>query len=82
LAVRYVVQKSRPSSNFGVRGQGHKGQKRKIEAFFREQSSGPCVRCVFEKTSLAWRSEVGVFSGACVICQFYAGGKISACCLV
>ena len=29
MAVRCIVQKSRPSSNVKVRGQGHQGQKRK-----------------------------------------------------
>jgi len=61
LAVRCIVQKSRPSSNTGVRDQklrlpGTKNDK--VQHFFRSSPrgrgpQGPCVRCIFGKTSLA-----------------------------
>ena len=56
----HIVQKSRPSSNVKVKGQGHRGQKKRKNVAF-------CS---------------GVVLCGAVLCQFYAGWKIIACCLV
>ena len=47
----------------------------------RRDPRGLCVRYMFAKvsTGVAQQSNVYVFSG---VCHLYAGGKISACCLV
>jgi len=76
LAVRCVVQKSRPSSNVKVKGQrsrspGQKNEKCGILFWSCPLGCGP--RAAFFSGA--------VFGGA-VLCQFYAGGKISACRLV
>jgi len=81
LAVRCFVQNSRPSSNAKVKGQRSRslGQKRKSATF----CSGVVlwgavlVRHIFRERSSGARS-----TGALRTCQFYAGGKISACCQV
>ena len=40
LAVRCIVQKSHPSLNVRVKGQGHRAQNEKVRHFVRESSSG------------------------------------------
>jgi len=74
LAVRCAVQKSCPSSNVEVKGQGHRDKKtQKCGILFGSRPLGCGPRAAFFSGA--------VFGGA-VLRQFYAGGKISACCLV
>ena len=102
LTVRYIVQKSRPSSNLGskVKCQGHQGQK------YENLLSHPHWQCMVRREPYAvlctqqqtiplrrslwltgWRQYTLAAAcgsdprGPCVR-QFYAGGKISTCCLV
>ena len=73
MAVTCIVQKSRRSSNVKVKGQRSRSRpgqnKRKVRNFVRESSSGA-------------RSSCGIFFGSGPRGRGYAGGKISACCLV
>ena len=66
LAVRCIVQKSRPSSNLGsVVNVTRDKKNEKVPQVFRESSSGA-------------RSLCSIFSGAVLSGRSYAGGKISA----
>ena len=66
MAVTCILQKSRPSSNVKVKGQGHRDKKRQ-SAVFCSGAGSPCG--IFS----------GAVLGGAVL---YAGGKISACRLV
>ena len=78
LAVRYVVRKFRPSSKVKVKGQCHQGRKKKIcrvipiDNAYGVRRSYP-VRSKQQQT-IPLRGHPRVTG--------YAGGKISACCLV
>ena len=69
LGVRCIVQKSRPSLNVKLKGQGHRGQKRKVRHFVQESSTEV-------------RSSCGRFFGSSLWGRGYAGWKMSACCWV
>jgi len=62
LAVRCIVQKYRPSSNFGIIGPTPGSPHPKMWRF------------------AEWLRKKSTSS--CIVRQFYAGGKISACCLI
>ena len=79
MALRCIVQKSRPSSNVKVKGQGHRGQKNSA-AF----CSGVVLRGAVLVRHFFGSGPRGRVNKqcSCVVHHFYAGGKISACCLV
>jgi len=81
IIIRCIVQKSRPSLNVKVKGQGHPGPRLAM----------PTPPGVYECYALAANSmqqqQTAPFrgcQGVAQLChfQFYASGKISACCLV
>ena len=84
LVVRYVVQKSCPSSNVKVIGWGNQGQKTWIAL---PTPPGAYEWYVLGANSMQ-QQRTGPFHGlpgvlcSCVVRQFYAGPKITACCLV
>jgi len=95
LAVRCNVQKSRPSSIVKVKAQGHQGQKNALSA---ADTPGAYEWYALAANSVQQQQRMGPFRGCqgcflglvcatsvlgdAVLRQFYAGGKISACCLV
>ena len=98
LPVRSNVQKSRPSSNLGVKGQGHSlGTKkllsqphwlcmvrRRVRCRPYAARSSRRLHCVAAggDGSARWRRLACGFVGSGLHRRGYAGGKISACCLV
>jgi len=84
LVVRYIVQKSRLSSNVKVQGWGNQGQKMRIAL---PTPPGAYEWYVLTANSMQ-QQRTGPFYGcqgvlrSCVVRQFYAGGKITPCCLV
>ena len=81
MAVRCIVQKSQPSLNLGVKGQGHQGQKNELWA---ADTPGAYEWYALASNSVQQQQQQrtgpfcgcqGVFLG--VVHQFYAGGKIS-----
>jgi len=79
LAIRCIVQKSRSSSNLGVKGQGSRSPGTKNDkvrhfsgAVSRARSSGPCVRCMFGKTS-----NIFSIAGAAGVARYHAITSVS-----
>ena len=78
------------NSNLGVKGQGNQEQKTTKCGIFWERSSGALHAVyVWENISSVAGMAVGHANASvinnkcsCVVRQFYAGGKISVCCLV
>ena len=79
LAVRYVVQKSRPNSKVKVKGQGRQGQKTAQPSPFTMHSRACAVARTYAASSN--RRYHCVATGYPGVTS-YPGGKISACCLV
>jgi len=71
--VRCIVQKSRPSSNVNVKGQGHQGQKNALSAAANPPSAyewyAIAANSVQQERTGPFRGCQGVFSGACVRCM-------------
>jgi len=68
-----MYRKSRPNSNLGVKGQGHRGQKLKAaESSPLTMLEACAVGDTQQHDTIAWPPGM----------TGYAGGKISACCVV
>ena len=80
LAVRCIVEKSRPSSNLWVIGPTPGSPHPKMWRFAESLRKKSTNRCGRGRSGSGPRHHIRQWT-SCVVRQFYAGGKISACCL-